>query len=212
MGNSLPISSPPKPSPSRAVIFMEPQCVRSYFREPWRRPVGKLQIIGSTDEVPPALDGVVPVDEYREMMISVADQAASYRGGLIHIGVAIFQGCLFLVIFLGFILSRYMNGRTFLNPITLGVLGTLQFGVLSQSGRFFQQEENTLKKELLELFVNWRQEYGIIAKMRKTKIEKNKKSSTCYCLVLEKMGPADEIDTVNMSAFTDMESEIESQV
>ena len=79
MGNSLPISSPPKPSPSRAVIFMEPQCVRSYFREPWRRPVGKLQIIGSTDEVPPALDGVVPEDEYREMMSSVADQAASYR-------------------------------------------------------------------------------------------------------------------------------------
>ena len=74
-----------------------------------------------------------------------------------------------------------------------------------------------MKKELLELFVNWRQEYGIIAKIRKTRghvIEdenrEDKKASTCYCLVLEKMGPDDEIDTVSMSTFTDMESEIES--
>ena len=80
MGNTLPISSPPKPSASRAVIFMEPQCLRSYLREPWRRPVGLLQVVGTADELPPALDGVVELDVYQEMVKSVAAKAGNYRG------------------------------------------------------------------------------------------------------------------------------------
>ena len=82
MGNTLPISTPPKPSSTRAVIFMEPQCIRSYLREPWRRPAGELQIIGSTDELPCALDGVVPLDVYKDMLSSVADRIANFRGML----------------------------------------------------------------------------------------------------------------------------------
>ena len=79
MGNSLPFTSRPTPSPSRAVIFMELQCIQSYLKEPWRHP-GKLQMIGSADAVPPALDGVVPVDEYKRTMSSVEDRVAKYRG------------------------------------------------------------------------------------------------------------------------------------
>ena len=59
---------------------MAPQCLRSHLKEPWRRPIGKLQIIGSTDELPPALDGVVELDAYRDMIGSVAEKAANYRG------------------------------------------------------------------------------------------------------------------------------------
>eukprot|EP00581_Thalassiosira_minuscula_P007479 CAMPEP_0183710540 /NCGR_PEP_ID=MMETSP0737-20130205/6250_1 /TAXON_ID=385413 /ORGANISM="Thalassiosira miniscula, Strain CCMP1093" /LENGTH=220 /DNA_ID=CAMNT_0025938833 /DNA_START=47 /DNA_END=709 /DNA_ORIENTATION=+ len=220
MGNTLPITSPPKPSSSRAVIFMVPRGIRSYLKEPWRRPVGLLRIIGSTDEIPPALDGVVPIEEYKEKINAVADRASNYKGGTIHIGVAMFQACLFAVILLGFFLTRYMrNGKPFFNPITLGVLGTLEFGVLSQSGRILQREEIALTKELLELFRPWREQYGIMAKMRKTRghnIEvenKEDQKSTCYCLVLEKMGPDDDLDTVSLSSsFTDIESEFDSEV
>ena len=80
MGNSLPITSPPSPSPSRAVILLEPQCIRSYLREPWRRPVGELQVVGSAEELPPALDGVVPIEVYREMMKTLIERASNYRG------------------------------------------------------------------------------------------------------------------------------------
>lgn len=170
-------------------------------------------MIGSTDELPPALDGVVPLDDYREILSSVADRAADYRGGPVQILVAMFQACLFLVIMLGFLFSKYMN-RSFFNPITILVLGTLELGVLAQSARFLKREETRLIMELLKLLHPWRQEYGIIAKVRKTKgqITEGKKSSTHYCLVLEKMGPDRDIDTASVSTFTQMESDIESQV
>lgn len=182
--------------------------------------MGELQIIGSIDDLPPAFDGVVPIDEYREKMKAVADRVASYKGGRVHIGVGLFQACLFLAIILGFLVSRFsdMGSKSFFNPITLCVLGLLQFGVLSQSGRFFQREESTLTKSLLEIMHPWKQEYRIIAKMRKTRGKiggedsNEKRSHVYYCLVLEKMRPDDEIDTVSLSSFTDMESDVESQV
>lgn len=194
---------------------MEPQCLRSHLKEPWRRPIGKLQIIGSTDELPPALDGVVELDAYRDMIGSVAEKAAKYRGGLIHIAVAIFQAFLFVVIMLGFFVSKLFMQRPFFNPITLGVLGTLEFGVLLQSARSFQMEEHTLTKDLLEIFHPWR-DYGVFAKVRKTRGQcrdgEGKKSSIFYCLVLEKRGPEDgDIDTASLSSFTEIESDIESQ-
>ena len=84
MGNTLPITSPPKPSDRRAVIFMEAQGIRSYVKEPWRvKPIGLLQIVGSTDVLPQALDDVVPLDEYLEMMNSVSERAANYKGKFI---------------------------------------------------------------------------------------------------------------------------------
>ena len=59
---------------------MQPQCVGSYLKEPWRKPIGKLQILGSTDELPAALDGAVPLEVYKEMMKSIDERANSYRG------------------------------------------------------------------------------------------------------------------------------------
>ena len=262
MGNTLPITAPPKPSDRRAVIFMEAQGIKSYLKEPWRvKPIGKLQIVGSTDVLPQALDGVVPLDEYIEMMSSVGERAANYRGksivcivfpflffihfhmthvthaltlhiyyvanplfigGRVAIGVALFHACMLVVVMIGFFMTRYnlLRGQTFFNPITLGVLGPLEFGVISQSHRLFQREEKTLSKELLELLRPWRQEYGIIAKMRRVRGQitsgegggEQKQSSTYYCLLLEKMGPDHEADTMSLSTFTGIESEVESDV
>lgn len=81
MGNTLPICEPPAPSASRAVIIMVPQSFRTYLKEPWRRPVGKLQVVGTRDELPPALDGVVPNETYNEIMTCVVDRVSNYRGG-----------------------------------------------------------------------------------------------------------------------------------
>ena len=102
-----------------------------------------------------------------------------------------------------------MQKQSFFNPITVGVLGTLEFGILSQSARFFQQEERNLCKELLELFRPWRAEYSIIAKMRRVrgKIAHGKGTSTYYCLVLDKFTDQDiDTDTDTMSVSTYMES------
>lgn len=218
MGNTLPVTAPPKPSPTRAAIFMEPQSVRSYLREPWRRPVGELQIIDSSDGLPPAFDGVVPPIEYAAMMNSVADRAAIYRGGRIQIGVALFQACLFLVVMIGFILSRTI-AVAFFNPISLGILGTLELVFLSQFGRFFQREEIRLKDGLLQLTHPWRQQYGIIANVRKSRgrigedgVGKQSSSPIYYCLLLERSESGRSVDTISLSTHTDIESDIESQV
>ena len=132
-----------------------------------------------------------------------------------------FQACMFMVVLLGFFLSKYlyMKGRTFFNPITLTVLSTLEILVLSVSSRLLKREEITLIKDLLELLHPWREEYGIVAKMRKTRgqfqegsREGKQKSSLYYCLLLEKIGPDTDIDTVSLSEMTEMESDVESQV
>lgn len=130
------------------------------------------------------------------------------------IGVAIFQACICVVIVLGFFCAK----TTFFNPITIVVLGTLEFGVLLRSGRFYQREETVLIKDMLEVLHPWRQEYGIIAKMRKTRTQRRdndgeaKTIALYYCLVLDKMGPDDDEGTVTMSTFTDEDSDVESQV
>lgn len=95
-------------------------------------------------------------------------------------------------------------------PITIAVLGTLEFGVLSQSTRFFQREESELVEALIELFQPWR-ERRVIAKMRKVHgdIDDTKKSTTCYCLIIEKLGPDIGLDdTMSLSTFADFNSEI----
>jgi len=185
---------------------MEPQGIRNYLSQPWKRPIGRLQRVGSsTDDLPVMLDGVVTLTEFRAMLESLDERTAHYKGGLIAIGVALFQTCLLTVLILGFVLSRFnvMQKQSFFNPITVGVLGTLEFGILSQSARFFQQEERNLCKELLELFRPWRAEYSIIAKMRRVrgKIAHGKGTSTYYCLVLEKITDQDDTDTMSVSTY-----------
>jgi len=99
-------------------------------------------------------------------------------------------------------------------PITIAVLGTLEFGVLSQSTRFFQREESELVDALIELFQPWR-ERRVIAKMRKVHgdIDDTKKSTTCYCLIIEKLGPDTGLDdTMSISTFADFNSEISDEV
>ena len=254
MGNTLPISNLPKPSSTRAVIFMQPQCIRGYIKEPWRHPAGELQIVSPVDTLPCALDAV-PLDVYQEMMSSVADRIANFRGrflshvflsapridyrfastdrhisyenilsiaGLrVHVAMNIFQACLFIVVVLGFFLTKYnVLGQSFFNPITFGVLGTLEFTVLSITGRYFQREESVLIKELLALVKPRRQQYNVIGKVRKTRgkigedREGKAKSSNYYCLVLDKILPDTDVDTVSISssAFTEIESDVESQV
>ena len=213
MGNTLPVTIPPKPSPTRAVIFMQPQTVFSYCREPWKR--GELRIVGSSpdDELPPALSDLVPPEEYREIMSSVAERAANYRGGAVQIGCAMFQACLFFVVVLGFFASKYAGFR-FFNPITLGVLGVTEFVVLSQSAKLIRREEEKLVKEMLEVVHPWRQQYDIIAKMRKSRGKAGEELTYIpyYCLVLE-IDTDHDTDTVDLStsSMTDMESDIEEQ-
>lgn len=69
MGNTIPLSSPPKPSPSRAVIYMEPQNIS-----------GKIKIVSSTEDLPPALDGTVPSSVFEEMVTSIVHLLDTFRG------------------------------------------------------------------------------------------------------------------------------------
>merc|ERR1719253_2136338 len=106
-------------------------------------------------------------------------------------------------------------GRTFFNPITLSILVFLELCVLIQSARYFQREESKLKNDLLGVLHPWQQQYGIVAKMRKTRGRfgddgDGKKSSMHYCLVLDKMDPEHD-DTASVSTFTEMVSDVESQ-
>ena len=81
MGNTLPITAPPKPSSSRVVIFMRAEGVYAYLNKPWN-PIGRLQLLNATEELPAALDDVVTLDEYRDMISSVDERASNYRGML----------------------------------------------------------------------------------------------------------------------------------
>jgi hypothetical protein len=246
MGNTLPITAQPKPSASRAVLLLEQKCVRSYLREPCRQPVGQLQIVGFADELPPALDGVVPFVDYKEMTSFIGTRVSNFKGdtaglhflpthrsyargtpdsykiralsltfsiftgGQIAVCVAIFQGLILLSILIGFIFSKFIMGnRPFLNPVSLGILVTLEFVILMSSGRYFQKEERKLTEGLLSLLHPWREKYEIVAKIRKTK---GKNSSTIYCIVLEKLESEHDVDTASMSTCVDIDTDVESQV
>ena len=68
-----------------------------------------------------------------------------------------------------------------------------------------------MQRELQELFWPWRRAYNVVAKMRKTRgritANEDKKSSICYCLVLEKVGQDEDVDTASLSTFTEEGSE-----
>lgn len=125
------------------------------------------------------------------------------------------------MIVLGFFVSKYASTKfPFFNPITLCVLGTFEVVVLFSSGNALYREESKLVAELLELLRPWRDDYGIVAKVRKTRgrsrtnntgrsgRSNNDKdnSSLYYCIVLEKITPGIDVDTVSLSSLTDIES------
>jgi len=138
---------------------------------------------------------------------------------LVTIGVALFQFWWLSTIIIGFFISKYLV-NFFFHPITLAVFAALEFCVLYWSGRLHRREEMILSQNLLALFHPWRQEYGIIAKMRKVTgliaVESGvgKVAATYYCLVLEKATPANDIDTLSLSGRTDtdMGSSIDSRL
>ena len=131
--------------------------------------------------------------------------------------MVLFQACILLGLLLWLTLSRYVAGWSFANPITLGALGALECGVLAQSSWRFQAEERRLRADLLALCRSWRRDYGVFAKVRKTRgdiaaIGDGKQASTYYCLVLERVGPRGDADTVSVSTFADSDSEVDAEV
>ena len=115
---------------------------------------------------------------------------------------------------LGLYVSRYVSTSFMRNPFLIGFFGFAEISLLVWSGRFVQQEENRLVKDLRELLYPWKDEYGIVSKVRKSRgtlsIGDKKKSSTYFCLILEKIGPNADYDTESLtSAFTDDESDVE---
>jgi hypothetical protein len=117
---------------------------------------------------------------------------------------------------IGFFVSKYAVSFPFFDPVALCVMGAFELVVLSGMGQMLHREESRLASDLLALLYPWRDEYGIIAKMRKsrgkfrTDDDGNEKSITCYCIVLEKITPALDLGTVSLSSFTDIESDDEN--
>jgi hypothetical protein len=70
MGNSIPITSVPRPTDSRAIIYIEPRGI-----------LGKLAVRRDSDEiVPSALDGTVPVCIFGSALDRIAERCRSFRG------------------------------------------------------------------------------------------------------------------------------------
>lgn len=71
MGNSFPITSVPKPTESRAVIYIEPNGL-----------LGKLTVKQNENGLPFALAGTVPVSVYGAAVVAIAERCRSFRGEL----------------------------------------------------------------------------------------------------------------------------------
>ena len=71
MGNSFPITSVPKPTESRAVIYIEPNGL-----------LGKLRVEHNENEVPFALNETVPTCVYVAAVVAIAERCNSFRGEL----------------------------------------------------------------------------------------------------------------------------------
>ena len=72
----------------------------------------------------------------------------------------------------------------------MSVLFSMEIVVIVYAAFFFQREEKRLVSELLELLQPWKENYDIVAKVRKArgKFEEGGESATFYCLVLDKRG------------------------
>lgn len=110
-------------------------------------------------------------------------------------------------------MSKYVVSFPFFHPITLCVMGTFEMLVLAGTGRMLHREESRLVSDLLALLHPWRDEYGVVAKMRKSRGKfsrrdgEKEKSTMCYCIVLEKITPGHDLGTLSLSSITDIESD-----
>jgi hypothetical protein len=128
--------------------------------------------------------------------------------------VALIQIIIVLLGILGFAMESHLSiNMELLGPLIIGVAGLAEVVLLSGSGRLYQKEEAVLKANLMEVFYSWRNDYGIVAKMRKSRGHiNNAKSSTYYCVMLEKICEGVDVDTASLSSFqstTDIESEFD---
>ena len=130
--------------------------------------------------------------------------------------MALSQALLLAWIVIGFLVSKYVIYFPFFSPVSLAVLGSFELLVLSGAGRLQNREESRLISDVLALLHPMRDDYGIIAKMRKSRgkfvVDESghEKSITCYCIVLEKITPGLDIGTISLSSFTDIESDEEN--
>jgi hypothetical protein len=132
--------------------------------------------------------------------------------------MAFFQACLLAFVVLAFFLSRYTSRFPFFNPVTLCIIGVFEVIVLSGSGHVLRREESKLVADLLALLYPWRDEYGVVAKVRKSRGRcgthsntVNDKSVVYYCILLEKILLGTDVDTVSVSSHTDLESDAECE-
>eukprot|EP00804_Cyclotella_cryptica_P017407 CCRYP_016642-RB/>CCRYP_016642-RB protein AED:0.03 eAED:0.03 QI:690/1/1/1/0/0.5/2/843/85 len=70
MGNTFPITSPPTPSQSRAIVYIEPKGI-----------FGELVLGPQQNSLPLALSGRVPACVYEGAMTCISERLRSFRGG-----------------------------------------------------------------------------------------------------------------------------------
>lgn len=130
--------------------------------------------------------------------------------------VALSQILLLSWIIFGFIVSKYVLPFPFFDSMNIIIMGALELLVLSSTGHMRHKEESKLVSDLLAILHPWRSEYGIIAKLRKSRGKfiigdsLQEKSVTCYCILLEKITPGYDLGTRSLSTFTDIESDDEA--
>eukprot|EP00956_Cyclotella_meneghiniana_P028427 scaffold65997_cov22-Cyclotella_meneghiniana.AAC.1 len=135
MGNTLPITSVPKPTESRAIIYIYSMGM-----------LGKLQVEKDGNEtVPSSLDGSVPDCVFKVAMDSISERCRAFR------------------------VSKYFLPFPFFNSINIIVMGSLELLVLTGTGHMRHREESKLVSDLLAILHPWRSEYGIVAKLRKSR-------------------------------------------
>ena len=113
-------------------------------------------------------------------------------------------------------MSKYFLPFPFFNSINIIVMGSLELLVLTGTGHMRHREESKLVSDLLAILHPWRSEYGIVAKLRKSRGKfiigdnSQEKSVSCYCILLEKITPGYDLGTLSLSSFTDIESDDET--
>lgn len=125
MGNAFPITSPPRQSESRAIIYLEPKGI-----------FGKLEIEPHQSAVPSALSGLVSGCIFQAKLKGVSEKLRSFRGGccLILYGIAIlcsFGSMNILLIVFSSLCNEWIGGQGMTSYIMFDLMPLLPFSVFS---------------------------------------------------------------------------------